>query len=146
MYRRAAIEICYCSFLNFISTLGWTGQGAFRRWSEDGGGAGHGLQGWAQDICQQRWAVTSRWPYRSSCCSPLSVSVLPDLRVSGCYGLFVPGPSPGHITMATVDEKTTLAVNLTHTRALDEARGAAVQVGLKINQIRNKFKSPAQSS
>ncbi|XP_013866628.1 protein transport protein Sec24C isoform X2 [Austrofundulus limnaeus] len=60
----------------------------------------------------------------------LRMFVSKDLRVSGCYGLFVPGPSPGHVTMATVDEKTTVAVDLAHTRALDEARGAAVQVVL----------------
>lgn len=63
----------------------------------------------------------------------LSVPVLTDLRVSGCYGLFVPSPSPGHITMATVDEATTLAVDLAYSGALDEARGAAVQVGLQIS-------------
>ncbi|XP_037536127.1 protein transport protein Sec24C [Nematolebias whitei] len=65
----------------------------------------------------------------------LRIFVSKDLRVSSCYGLFVPGPSPGHITMATVDEKTTLAVNLTHTRALDEARGAAVQVVLSYSSL-----------
>ncbi|XP_017283266.1 protein transport protein Sec24C isoform X2 [Kryptolebias marmoratus] len=60
----------------------------------------------------------------------LRIFVSKDLRVSGCYGLFVPGPSPGHITMATVDERTTLAAELTHSRALDEARGAAIQAVL----------------
>ncbi len=61
---------------------------------------------------------------------PLFVPVSPDLRVSGCYGLFIPGPSPGHVPMATLDWQTTLAVELAHTRALDETRGVALQVGL----------------
>uniref|UniRef100_A0A8C4HY99 VWFA domain-containing protein n=1 Tax=Dicentrarchus labrax TaxID=13489 RepID=A0A8C4HY99_DICLA len=52
------------------------------------------------------------------------------LRVSGCYGLFIPGPNPGNVTMATLDCFTTLAVELAHTRALDETRGVAVQVVL----------------
>ncbi|XP_061586196.1 uncharacterized protein si:dkey-13n15.2 [Cololabis saira] len=60
----------------------------------------------------------------------LRIFVSKDLRVSGCYGLFVPGPSPGHVTMATLDSRTTLAVELAHTRALDETRGAAIQVVL----------------
>uniref|UniRef100_A0A3B5LNW9 VWFA domain-containing protein n=1 Tax=Xiphophorus couchianus TaxID=32473 RepID=A0A3B5LNW9_9TELE len=53
-----------------------------------------------------------------------------NLRVSGCYGLFVPGSNPGHIAMATLNCRTTLAVELTHSKALDETRGAAVQVVL----------------
>ncbi|KAM6930979.1 protein transport protein Sec24C [Xenentodon cancila] len=65
----------------------------------------------------------------------LRIFVSKDLRVSGCYGLFVPGPSPGRVTMATLNSRTTLAVELAHTRALDEARGAAIQVVLRyINQ------------
>ncbi|KAM9393058.1 protein transport protein Sec24C [Pholidichthys leucotaenia] len=60
----------------------------------------------------------------------LRIFVSKDLRVSGCYGLFVPGPSPGHVTMATADRHTTLAVELAHSRALDETRGVAVQVVL----------------
>lgn len=56
--------------------------------------------------------------------------VLTDLRVSGCYGLFIPGPCPGKVTMATLDRFTTLAVELAHSRALDETRGVAIQVGL----------------
>ena len=52
------------------------------------------------------------------------------MRVSGCYGLFIPGPNPGHVTMATLDHFTTLAVELAHTRALDESRAVAIQVSL----------------
>ena len=52
------------------------------------------------------------------------------MRVSGCYGLFIPGPSPGHVTMATLDHFTTLAVELAHTRSLDETRAVAIQVSL----------------
>uniref|UniRef100_A0A3Q1GYI3 Si:dkey-13n15.2 n=1 Tax=Acanthochromis polyacanthus TaxID=80966 RepID=A0A3Q1GYI3_9TELE len=61
---------------------------------------------------------------------PLLATVSTDLRVSGCYGLFVPGPSPGHVTMATIDRWTTLAVELAHSRALDETRGVVIQVVL----------------
>ncbi|XP_047449036.1 protein transport protein Sec24C [Mugil cephalus] len=60
----------------------------------------------------------------------LRIFVSKDLRVSGCYGLFVPGPSPGHVTLATLDRWTTLAVELAHNRALDETRGVAIQVVL----------------
>ncbi|XP_023813915.1 protein transport protein Sec24C-like isoform X2 [Oryzias latipes] len=60
----------------------------------------------------------------------LRIFVSKDLRVSGCYGMFVPGPNPAHVTMATLDRRTTLAVELAHTRALDEARGAAIQTVL----------------
>uniref|UniRef100_UPI0037E6FB3E protein transport protein Sec24C n=1 Tax=Semicossyphus pulcher TaxID=241346 RepID=UPI0037E6FB3E len=60
----------------------------------------------------------------------LRISVNKDLRVSGCYGLFIPGPSPSQVTMATLDGLTTLAVELAHTRAVDETRGVALQVAL----------------
>lgn len=60
----------------------------------------------------------------------LRIFVSKDLRVSGCYGLFVPGPSPSQVTMATLDWQTTLAVELAHTRALDKTRGVAIQVVL----------------
>ncbi|XP_024113749.1 protein transport protein Sec24C isoform X2 [Oryzias melastigma] len=60
----------------------------------------------------------------------LQIFVSKDLRVSGCYGMFVPGPSPAHVTMATLDRSTTLAVELAHTRTLEEARGAVVQTVL----------------
>ncbi|XP_038560323.1 protein transport protein Sec24C-like [Micropterus salmoides] len=60
----------------------------------------------------------------------LRIFVSKDLRVSGCYGLFIPGPSPGQVPMATLDWLTTLAVELAHTRALDEARGVAIQAVL----------------
>ncbi|XP_070690130.1 protein transport protein Sec24C [Pempheris klunzingeri] len=60
----------------------------------------------------------------------LRIFVSKDLRVSGCYGLFIPGPSPGQVTMATLDWLTTLAVELAHTRAVDETRGVAIQAAL----------------
>ncbi|CAB1322351.1 unnamed protein product [Coregonus sp. 'balchen'] len=61
---------------------------------------------------------------------PGHVPYLTDLRVSGCYGSFVPGPNPAHVAMATLDWRTTLAVELTHSRALDEKRGVVVQTVL----------------
>lgn len=66
---------------------------------------------------------------------PLLVCVSLDLRVSGCYGLFVPGSNPGRVTLATLDTWTTLAVELAHTRALDETRGVAIQVRLSFKSI-----------
>lgn len=60
----------------------------------------------------------------------LRIFVSKDMRVSGCYGLFLPGPSPSQVTMATVDWRTTLAVELAHSRALDETRGVAIQTVL----------------
>ncbi|XP_028270110.1 protein transport protein Sec24C isoform X2 [Parambassis ranga] len=60
----------------------------------------------------------------------LRIFVSKDLRVSGCYGMFVPGPSPGHVTMATLNSWTTLAVEFAHTRTLDETRGVVIQVAL----------------
>ncbi|RVE67820.1 hypothetical protein OJAV_G00085710 [Oryzias javanicus] len=60
----------------------------------------------------------------------LRIFVSKDLRVSGCYGMFVPGPNPAHVAMATLDRRTTLAVELAHTRTLEEAGGAAVQTVL----------------
>ncbi|XP_029296457.1 protein transport protein Sec24C [Cottoperca gobio] len=53
-----------------------------------------------------------------------------DMRVSGCYGPFLPGPSPSQVTMATLDWRTTVAVELAHNRALDETRGVAIQAVL----------------
>uniref|UniRef100_A0A8D3AMA2 Protein transport protein Sec24C-like n=1 Tax=Scophthalmus maximus TaxID=52904 RepID=A0A8D3AMA2_SCOMX len=60
----------------------------------------------------------------------LRIFVSSDLRVSGCYGLFLPGPSPALVALATLDRRTTLAVELSHTRGLDETRGAAIQTAL----------------
>nr|XP_019965819.1 PREDICTED: protein transport protein Sec24C-like isoform X2 [Paralichthys olivaceus] len=60
----------------------------------------------------------------------LRIFVSKDLRVSGCYGLFLPGPRPSQVAMATLDQWTTLAVELSHTRGLDEKRGVAIQTVL----------------
>ncbi|KAL6114841.1 uncharacterized protein ACO6RY_05514 [Pungitius sinensis] len=61
----------------------------------------------------------------------LSVHVSKDVRVCGCYGLFLPtGATPGRVAMATLDRRTTLAVELAHNRALDETRGVAIQTVL----------------
>ncbi|XP_056887807.1 protein transport protein Sec24C [Takifugu flavidus] len=60
----------------------------------------------------------------------LRVFVSKDLRVSGCYGLFIPGPDPGHVTMATMNQFTTQAVELAHSRGLDETRGVTIQAVL----------------
>lgn len=62
------------------------------------------------------------------CLSPHALFHDVDLRVSGCYGLFIPGSDPGHVTMATMDHFTTQAVELAHSRGLDETRGVTIQV------------------
>ncbi|XP_041691975.1 protein transport protein Sec24C [Coregonus clupeaformis] len=89
----------------------------------------HSLQG---ELDRERFnsdlrrTVETETGYRAT----LSVHVSKDLRVSGCYGSFVPGPNPAHVAMATLDWRTTLAVELTHSRALDEKRGVVVQTVL----------------
>ncbi|XP_074526410.1 protein transport protein Sec24C isoform X2 [Halichoeres trimaculatus] len=60
----------------------------------------------------------------------LRIFVSKDLRVSGCYGLFIPGSSPSQVNMASLDELTTLAVELAHSRGVDETRGVAIQTVL----------------
>ncbi|XP_034397666.1 protein transport protein Sec24C [Cyclopterus lumpus] len=60
----------------------------------------------------------------------LRILVSKDMRVSGCYGLYIPESSPSRVAMATLDRRTTLAVELAHTRALDETRGVAIQTVL----------------
>ncbi|XP_054895010.1 protein transport protein Sec24C isoform X2 [Poeciliopsis prolifica] len=60
----------------------------------------------------------------------LRIFVSKNLRVSGCYGMFVPGSHPEHIALATLHSRTTVAVDLAHSKALDETGGAAVQVVL----------------
>ncbi|XP_064882913.1 protein transport protein Sec24C isoform X3 [Oncorhynchus nerka] len=89
----------------------------------------HSLQG---ELDRERFSsdlrrtVETETGYRAT----LRVHVSKDLRVSGCYGSFVPGPNPAHVTMATLDWRTTLAVELTHSRALDEKRGVVIQTVL----------------
>ncbi|XP_034548618.1 protein transport protein Sec24C isoform X2 [Notolabrus celidotus] len=60
----------------------------------------------------------------------LRMFVSKDLRVSGCYGLYIPGQTPSQVSMASLDVFTTLAVELAHTRAVDETRGVAIQTVL----------------
>ncbi|XP_061788040.1 protein transport protein Sec24C [Nerophis lumbriciformis] len=73
-----------------------------------------------------RRAVQAEVAYQAE----LSLFVSKGLRVSGCYGLFVPGPSPSQVVMATLDWQTTLAVELAHSSALDETKGVAIQAVL----------------
>ncbi|XP_034026716.1 protein transport protein Sec24C [Thalassophryne amazonica] len=60
----------------------------------------------------------------------LRIFVSKGLHVSGCYGMFVPGLSPALVTMATLDRQTTMALEFSHTRALDETSGAVIQAVL----------------
>lgn len=60
----------------------------------------------------------------------LKIFVSKDIRVLGCYGLFLPGPSPAFVTLASVDWRTTLALEVEHIRNLDETRGVAIQSAL----------------
>ncbi|KAM6954516.1 protein transport protein Sec24C [Aplochiton taeniatus] len=68
-----------------------------------------------------RRAVDSETCYKAL----VRIHISKDLRVSGSYGAFTPGPSPCQVAMATLDQQTTLAVEMTHSRALEE-RGAVV--------------------
>nr|XP_057927849.1 protein transport protein Sec24C isoform X2 [Doryrhamphus excisus] len=87
------------------------------------------LQG---DLDRERFSSDLRRVARADVAyrAELSLFVSKGLRVSGCYGLFVPGPSPSQVAMATLDWQTTLAVELAHGGALDETRGAAIQAVL----------------
>ncbi|XP_055080344.1 protein transport protein Sec24C [Periophthalmus magnuspinnatus] len=60
----------------------------------------------------------------------LKICVSKDMRVLGCYGLFLPGPNPSSVPMASVDWWTTLALELEHVRNLDETKGVAIQTAL----------------
>ncbi|XP_055017674.1 protein transport protein Sec24D isoform X2 [Boleophthalmus pectinirostris] len=60
----------------------------------------------------------------------LKICVSKDMRVLGCYGLFLPGPNPSSVPMAAVDWRTTLALELEHIRNLDEKKGVVIQTGL----------------
>ncbi|XP_072289583.1 protein transport protein Sec24C [Eucyclogobius newberryi] len=60
----------------------------------------------------------------------LKIFVSKDMRVLGCYGLFLPGPNPVTVPMASVDWWTTLALEVEHTRTLDETKGVAIQTAL----------------
>ncbi|XP_055743542.1 protein transport protein Sec24C [Salvelinus fontinalis] len=104
----------------------------------------HGLQGELDRerfSCDLRRTVETETGYRAT----LRVHVSKDLRVSGCYGSFVPGPNPAHVAMATLDWRTTLAVELTHSRALDEKRGVVVQTVLSYTSQQGERKTRVHS-
>lgn len=121
-----------------LSLSGRTGPRAFQHRSVEERGDGHGLQGRPQDVCQQRsdMVLLQSIQQRLEKCSLIPCCGFffcfffrdSDLRVSGCYGLFIPGPDPGHVTMATMNQFTTQAVELAHSRGLDETRGVTIQV------------------
>ncbi|XP_028850910.1 protein transport protein Sec24C isoform X2 [Denticeps clupeoides] len=60
----------------------------------------------------------------------LRVFVNKELCVSGCYGSIIPAADPGCVAMAALDRHTCLAIELTHRKPLDEARGMVIQVAL----------------
>ncbi|KAL2092534.1 hypothetical protein ACEWY4_012332 [Coilia grayii] len=53
-----------------------------------------------------------------------------ELSVSGCYGSFIPSACPGLVAMAALDWHTALALEFTHSKALSEGRGVAIQVAV----------------
>uniref|UniRef100_A0AAV2MQT5 4Fe-4S ferredoxin-type domain-containing protein n=1 Tax=Knipowitschia caucasica TaxID=637954 RepID=A0AAV2MQT5_KNICA len=68
----------------------------------------------------------------------LKIFVSKEMRVLGCYGLFLPGPHPASIPMANVNWQTTLAVELEHTRNLEESKGVALQTALSYSTCRGE--------
>ncbi|KAL0979026.1 hypothetical protein UPYG_G00179480 [Umbra pygmaea] len=89
----------------------------------------HSLQGELDRerfCCELKRTVKTETGYKAT----LRVHVSKELRVSGCYGSFVPGPNPAQVTMATLNELSTLCVELTHSRSLDEKRGVVIQTVL----------------
>ncbi|KAJ7993718.1 hypothetical protein DPEC_G00257580 [Dallia pectoralis] len=91
--------------------------------------------------CDLRRTVELDAVYRAS----LRIHVSKDLRVSGCYGSFVPGPNPAHVAMATLNEQTTLAVELSHTKALDKKRGVVIQAVLSYTSQQGARRTRVQS-
>uniref|UniRef100_A0A8C9V7J8 VWFA domain-containing protein n=1 Tax=Scleropages formosus TaxID=113540 RepID=A0A8C9V7J8_SCLFO len=68
----------------------------------------------------------------------LRVFVSKGLRVTRCYGGFIPGHDPAHISMATIDWHTTLAIEFTHCSSLDEQRGVIIQAALSYTNARGE--------
>ncbi|XP_012992033.3 protein transport protein Sec24C isoform X2 [Esox lucius] len=91
--------------------------------------------------CDLRRTVERDTAYRAT----LRIHVSKDLRVSGCYGSFVPGPNPAHVAMATLNEQTTLAFELTHSRALDEKKGVIIQTVLSYTSQQGVRRTRVQS-
>ncbi|XP_046871762.1 protein transport protein Sec24C isoform X2 [Hypomesus transpacificus] len=81
-----------------------------------------------------RMSVETETGYRAQ----IKIFVSKDMRVSGCYGSFVPGPSPSNVTLASLDWRTTLAIELSHSRALEEKRGVVIQVVLSYTSERGE--------
>lgn len=75
----------------------------------------------------------------------LKIFVCKDMRVSGCFGLFVPGANPARVSMAAVDCRTTLAVEIEHTKTLDETRGVAIQTALSYSTWRGERRTRVHS-
>ncbi|KAF0034268.1 hypothetical protein F2P81_014334 [Scophthalmus maximus] len=96
------------------------------------GGALHTYGHLQGELDKERFSADLKRTVETDTCykAELRIFVSSDLRVSGCYGLFLPGPSPALVALATLDRRTTLAVELSHTRGLDETRGAAIQLVL----------------
>ncbi|XP_062308112.1 LOW QUALITY PROTEIN: protein transport protein Sec24C [Osmerus eperlanus] len=81
-----------------------------------------------------RMSVETETGYRAQ----IKIFVSKDMRVSGCYGSFVPGPSPSKVALATLDWRTTLAIELSHSRAVEEKRGVVIQVVLSYTSERGE--------
>ncbi|XP_053726153.1 protein transport protein Sec24C isoform X1 [Synchiropus splendidus] len=97
------------------------------------GGALHSYSHLQGELDQERFSSDLRRTVKQDTGykAELLMFVNKDVRVSGCYGMFVPGPSPSKVAMATVDSWTSLAVELAHSRALEEPRGLVLQAVLK---------------
>ncbi|XP_060763294.1 protein transport protein Sec24C isoform X2 [Neoarius graeffei] len=78
--------------------------------------------------------VDSDMAYRAQ----LRLFVSKELRVSGCYGAFLPGPESHCVAMAALDWHTALAFEFTHSKSLDETRGVAIQAVLSYSGSRGE--------
>lgn len=96
------------------------------------GGALHTYSHLQGEMDKDRFSADLKQTFSMSTCfrAELKICVSKDMRVQGCYGLFLPGPSPAFVAMASADWRTTLALEVEHIRNLDETRGVAIQSAL----------------
>lgn len=91
-------------------------------------------------VCMYTYRVCVNMVDQAPLCFPS------ELRVSGCYGLFIPGPNPRQVSLATVDGFSTVAVEVAHCRALDENRAVAIQVATPEHHLDDRHTREADPS
>ncbi|XP_023694358.2 protein transport protein Sec24C isoform X1 [Paramormyrops kingsleyae] len=75
----------------------------------------------------------------------LRVFVSKGLRVSGCYGAFIPGPDPTHVSMTALDGSTALALEFSHDGPLDDRRGVVIQAALSYTNAKGERRTQIHS-